>query len=66
VLAAWLAASFGQQQAPPPRPPPDNAEAEERRAETPPADEEERDIEDEVVPQTELQPDAAVTFPVDI
>jgi hypothetical protein len=63
LLAAWLVASFAQQQAPPP-PPADNAEAEESDA--PPADDEEREVEDVFIPTEELQPDAAVTFPVDI
>ena len=68
ALAAWLATSFGQPEAPPPapRPPADNAETEERPPATPPADDEKSEPEDEFDPETELQPDAAVTFPVDI
>ncbi len=64
VLAAWLAASFGQQQTPPPaapRPPAENAEADDTAA--PPAADEEDDV---FIPTEELAPDAAVTFPVDI
>lgn len=68
ALAVWLVASFAQQQAPPPapRPPAEAPEApqEERPPATPPAADDEDD--DTFIPTEELQPDAAVTFPVDI
>jgi hypothetical protein len=66
ALAAWLATSFGQQQAPPaaPRPPAEDTEAEAPPPAAPPAEVEESD--DVFIPTEELQPDAAVTFPVDI
>jgi hypothetical protein len=82
VLAAWLAASFAQQggppagtppastppatrtppaSRPPPAAPPTAPPAEEAAA--PAAPEEDADV---FIPTEELQPDAAVTFPVDI
>jgi len=72
LLAASFAVSFAQQEdppappqtepAPPPAPPP--AEPEQDEADTPPAPGE--DVDDVFIPTEELQPDAAVTFPVDI
>jgi hypothetical protein len=60
AVAAWLAVSVGQQDAPPAT---ERAEPEE----APPATTPEREESDEVfVPTEELEPDAAVTFPVDI
>jgi len=81
ALAAWLAGSVAQQDpppagSPPPRTPPAStpppstpppstppaAQTEKEDAAKPPAE-----VENEVfVPTEELQPDAAVTFPVDI
>jgi hypothetical protein len=75
ALAAWLGGSFAQQGTPPapppanrpppatpapPAPPPEQDENEAPRA---PQAEEPDDV---FVPTEELQPDAAVTFPVDI
>ncbi len=61
----WLVASFAQQQAPAPAPrPPAEAPEDERPPATPPAADDEDD--DTFIPTEELQPDAAVTFPVDI
>lgn len=72
ALAAWLAGSFAQQGSPPapqpgnppppaapapPTPPPEQDEDEAPRGDEP---------DDVFVPTEELQPDAAVTFPVDI
>jgi hypothetical protein len=77
AFSTWLAASVAQQapppaerpppaappaSRPPPAAPPAPAPAEEGEAETPPAGE----PEEVFVPTEELQPDAAVTFPVDI
>jgi hypothetical protein len=71
ALAAWLAASFAQQDAPPAeappqtRPPPAAPPPEDDVADAPsPAEDDEGD--DVFIPTEELQPDAAVTFPVDI
>jgi hypothetical protein len=82
VLAAWLAGSFAQQGQPPAgtppastppagsrppagQPPPAAPPAEEdKEAATPPADDDKDN--DVFIPTEELQPDAAVTFPVDI
>ena len=66
ALAAWVAASFGQPEAPPPpapRPPAEDTKPE-ATPPAPPADDEESN--DVFIPTEELQPDAAVTFPVDI
>lgn len=70
ALAAWLAVSFAQQQppapaeqAPPPATPPPTSQDEEQDA---PAGQPGDEVEDEFIPTEELQPDAAVTFPVDI
>ena len=72
ALAAWLAVSFAQQQpapaqqTPPPpaaSPPAPTPEDEEQDA---PAEEPGEEVEEECIPTEELQPDAAVTFPVDI
>ena len=75
VLAAWLAGSLAQQETPPagtppatrppppapaPPSPPEQEEGEE--PESPQAE----GPDDVFVPTEELQPDAAVTFPVDI
>jgi hypothetical protein len=66
ALGAWLAASWAQQGTTPPAAPPP-AEA---PPAAPPAEEEEGESADEpedvFIPTEELQPDAAVTFPVDI
>ena len=79
ALAAWLAVSFAQQ-APPAGPPPASTPpastprpstpppaappvAEKEEAATAPSDEA---AEEEFIPTEELQPDAAITFPVDI
>jgi hypothetical protein len=60
AVAAWLAVSVGQQDAPPAA---EGAPAEQ----PPPAAAPERDDSEEVfIPTEELEPDAAVTFPVDI
>jgi len=75
VLAAWLASSFAQQGQPPAtpppagqppaaRPPPATPPAAEDKEPAPPPANDDKDNEVEV--PTELQPDAAVTFPVDI
>ena len=77
ALAAWWAISLAQQPQPPQQPPADApAPAEEARPaapEPPPADEDEpkapaadEGVDDVFIPTEELQPDAAVTFPVDI
>jgi hypothetical protein len=67
LMGLSAAASLGQDNAPPPRPsPPAEAEAE-RPAEPPPPAAERPDVNDEeFIPTEELNPDAAVTFPVDI
>lgn len=79
ALAAWWAISFAQQP-PQPQPQPPAAQApapaEEARPAAPPpapADEDEPEapaaddeVDDVFIPTEELQPDAAVTFPVDI
>lgn len=62
ALAAWLAVSFGQQPAPPP---PANEQTEEPEAPPAPEPADDEDSDDVEVP-TVLEPDAAVTFPVDI
>lgn len=73
VLAAWLASSFAQQDPPsqatppatrpaPPATPPPPASPEREESDSAPAE----GPEDVFVPTEELQPDAAVTFPVDI
>jgi hypothetical protein len=77
ALSTWLAASFAQQapppaerpapaappaERPPPAAPPAPAPTEERGAEAESAEE----PEEVFIPTEELQPDAAVTFPVDI
>jgi hypothetical protein len=65
AVAAWLAVSFGQQDAPPAAEPPrEDAESAEAPPVPSPAEDEEGD--DVFIPTEELQPDAAVTFPVDI
>ena len=61
ALAAWLAVSFGQQ----PAPPPANEQTEEPEAPPAPEPADDEDSDDVEVP-TVLEPDAAVTFPVDI
>ena len=81
ALAAWLAGSGAQQDpppagSPPPRTPPASTPPPSTPpASTPPAAQTEKEdeakppaeVENEVfVPTEELQPDAAVTFPVDI
>jgi hypothetical protein len=80
ALAAWLASSGAQQgeppaASPPPRtppagsPPPSTPPASPPAADTEKEDEAQQpaDVENEVfVPTEELQPDAAITFPVDI
>ena len=71
AVSGWLAAaSPGQEPAPPASPPatpraPAEAERERPPAETPPGNTEGAS-EDEFIPTEELQPDAAITFPVDI
>jgi hypothetical protein len=77
ALAAWLASS-GAQQPPagsPPRTPPAGTPPASTPPASPPAAEAEKegeakppaDVENEVfIPTEELQPDAAITFPVDI
>ena len=74
------AASLGQDNAPPPapppaaqrpapppaaQPPPASDKPDEKQAETPPAADR-AEVDDEFIPTEELNPDAAVTFPVDI
>ena len=66
------AASLGQDNAAPPpapppaaQPPPAADKPAEKQAETPPAAER-AEVDDEFIPTEELNPDAAVTFPVDI
>jgi hypothetical protein len=81
VVAAWLAGSVAQQQGTPPAgtpppstsPPPSTPPPSTPRPAAPPAQGQEQtrpppagDDEDDVSVPTELQPDAAVTFPVDI
>ncbi len=73
ALAAWLAASFAQQapppastppaSTPPPARPPAAPPAKEDEAPTAPSDEAAKEV---FIPTEELQPDAAITFPVDI
>jgi hypothetical protein len=76
LVAAWLAGSVAQQQGTPPAgtppastPPPSTPrpaappEPEQEEAKPPAAGDDEDDV---FVPTEELQPDAAVTFPVDI
>ena len=67
AAAMLTASSLGQEPATPPAPRP-APPAEEREQAPPPADRGEASnaSEDEFVPTEELQPDAAVTFPVDI
>jgi hypothetical protein len=60
AVAAWLAVSVGQQDAPPAA-----EDAESERAPPTPAPERE-ESEEVFIPTEELEPDAAVTFPVDI
>jgi hypothetical protein len=73
------AAALGQDNAPPPAPPPAaqrpapppaaqppaSDQPGEKQAETPPAADR-AEVDDEFIPTEELNPDAAVTFPVDI
>jgi hypothetical protein len=71
VLLALLCAgsSLGQDDAPAPQPPPPPTAEEdtEREPETPPPATERPEVDDdEFIPTEELNPDAAVTFPVDI
>ena len=80
LLAAWLAGSVAQQQAAPPastppaRPPASTPQPSTPRPAAPPEQEQEGekpqaasdDAEEEFIPTEELQPDAAITFPVDI
>jgi hypothetical protein len=81
LLAAWLAGSVAQQQGTPPAgtppastPQPSTPQPSTPRPPAPPEREQEDaappaagdDAEDVFVPTEELQPDAAVTFPVDI
>jgi len=78
ALAAWLAASFAQQappaagtppattppaSRPPPATPPAAPPAKDDEAATAPSDEAADRV---VIPTEELQPDAAIVFPVDI
>ena len=49
----------------PPAQPPPAAEADESEARTPPAADR-AEVDDEFIPTEQLNPDAAVTFPVDI
>jgi hypothetical protein len=79
ALAAWLAASFAQQAPPaagtppattppastprPSTPPPAAPPAAEKEEATAPSDEAAEEV---FIPTEELQPDAAITFPVDI
>jgi hypothetical protein len=60
AVAAWLAVSVGQQDAPPAA---EDADAEETAPATPREGEESDEV---FIPTEELEPDAAVTFPVDI
>ena len=77
LLTAWLGGIAAQQGQPPPSTPPPAAPptgspptgappaappAEERAAPSAPAE----DVEEVFIPTEELQPDAAITFPVDI
>jgi hypothetical protein len=80
LLAAWLAGSVAQQQGAPPastppaRPPASTPQPSTPRPAAPPEQEQEGekpqaasdDAEEEFIPTEELQPDAAITFPVDI
>ena len=76
ALAVWLAVSFAQEPpaAPEPQPAPaDEAPPPAAREPAPPGEQEEPDTpaagdeaDDVFIPTEELQPDAAVTFPVDI
>ena len=70
LLPMLCAAALGQDNAAPPppaqRPPPPAADAPGEQAETPPAPERPEVDDDEFIPTEELNPDAAVTFPVDI
>jgi hypothetical protein len=78
ALAAWLASAGAQQPpagSPPPRTPPAGTPPPSTPPASPPAAEAEKegeakppaDVENEVfIPTEELQPDAAITFPVDI
>lgn len=72
ALAAWLVGSFAQQEAPPAPPPGDRppsstpAPPPEEQENPPPRTPREDEPDDIFVPTEELQPDAAVTFPVDI
>ena len=80
LVAAWLAGSVAQQQGTPPAgtppsstpPPASTPQPSTPRPAAPPEQEEAvpsapgEDAEDSVDTSTELQPDAAVTFPVDI
>ena len=72
----FAAASLAQDNAPPPaaqrpapppvaQPPPAPDKPDEKQAETPPAADR-AEVDDEFIPTEELNPDAAVTFPVDI
>jgi hypothetical protein len=62
------AASLGQEGAtPPPAPPPPPQAERDQNDEAPPAAAQRPEVDDdEFIPTEELQPDAAVTFPVDI
>jgi hypothetical protein len=62
AVAAWLAVSLGQQ----PAPPPATEETEAPEAPQVPEPAEDDDSDDVFVPTEQLEPDAAVTFPVDI
>ena len=72
LLPMLCAVALGQDNAAPPpppaqRPPPPAADAPSEPAEkTPPAPERPEVDDDEFIPTEELNPDAAVTFPVDI
>jgi hypothetical protein len=70
LALACAAASLAQEGAaprPPPAPPPAAEPERDREPATPPPAAERPDVDDDVfIPTEELQPDAAVTFPVDI
>lgn len=75
VLAAWLVSSAAQQGTPPAGTPPAGPAPTPPAGSPPPAASEDEDeagapsdeaAEDVFIPTEELQPDAAVTFPVDI